>query len=358
MASLSSGGRGEPLSPGSRLFHSPNFNCHVIAVLGFKTTINPQLFKEGFRQTVLKHPRFTSKLVNNGSRTEWISSTIDLDSHIIVPEINSSEIEFPDTFVKNYISNLTKVPLDITKPLWELHLLNIKTSDADSVGVFRMHHSMGDGISLMSLIIANTRKSSDPDALPTMPSSTKKKEQKRGGSRRLLMSLFGPLLAVWWALVLMWHTFVNLLMGILGILFLKETWTPLKGAPGVEHNTNCFVHRIVCINDIKLLKREMNTTFNDVLLAITQAGITRYLNRQRFEGANANGSAAKKGSSVLKNIRLRAAIIVNLRAVAGIQAVRRTADLRGRRRASVSDVEEGNGELRVWSRWHVGELQI
>ncbi|RYR05347.1 hypothetical protein Ahy_B06g085216 isoform C [Arachis hypogaea] len=62
--------------------------------------------------------------------------------------------------------------------------------------------------------------------------------------------------------------------------------------------------------------RVWGETVNDVLLGITQAGITRYLNRQEF-GAN-----AKKGSSsVLKKIRLRSAILVNLRPIGGIQDV-------------------------------------
>ena len=61
---MASGG-GEQLSPASKLFHSPTFNCHVIAIIGCKTSINPQVIKEGLRQTLLKHPRFTSKLVSD-----------------------------------------------------------------------------------------------------------------------------------------------------------------------------------------------------------------------------------------------------------------------------------------------------
>ncbi|MED6188001.1 hypothetical protein PIB30_081798 [Stylosanthes scabra] len=257
------GGGGKPMSPASKLFHSPNFNCHVIAVLGCKTSINPEVIKEGFRQSILKHSRFSSKLVKKGRKTRWISTTVDLDSHVIVPEINSSEIEFPDRFVEDYISNCTKTPLDIAKPRWELHLINIKTSDADSIAVLRMHHSLGDGASLLSLLIASTRKSSDPNALPTMPALKKNDEnQKRGASRSFLMLLFGPLMALWWGLMLMWHTFVDLVMFALTFLFLKDTWTPLKGAPGVELNTKRYVHRIVSMDDIKLLKKAMNAVID------------------------------------------------------------------------------------------------
>lgn len=53
----------EPLSPAALLFQAPNFNCHIIAIMGCKTSINPSVIKEGLQHTLIKHPRFSSKLV-------------------------------------------------------------------------------------------------------------------------------------------------------------------------------------------------------------------------------------------------------------------------------------------------------
>ncbi|KAK7260401.1 hypothetical protein RIF29_26416 [Crotalaria pallida] len=228
--------RCEPLSPAAQLFHAPSLNCYVIA-----------------------HPRFTST-VKKGRKSRWIPTTVNLDNHVIVPEIDSN-IEFPDRFVEDYTSNITKIPLDLSKPLWELHLLNIKTSDAEAVAIFRIHHSMGDGASLMSLLLASTRKTSDPDALPTLPA--KKRVESHYGlnsvSNHTIISLFKWFfLAIWWGLVLVWHTVADLMLFVLSIFFFKDTWTPLKGAPGVELNTKRFVHRIVSLEDIKLVKNEMH----------------------------------------------------------------------------------------------------
>lgn len=51
----------EPLSPSSRLFHEPNFNVHVLAILGMKTRINTeQAPRDHLANTLLKHPRFSS----------------------------------------------------------------------------------------------------------------------------------------------------------------------------------------------------------------------------------------------------------------------------------------------------------
>ncbi|XP_027330572.1 O-acyltransferase WSD1-like isoform X1 [Abrus precatorius] len=303
---------GEPLSPAAKLFHAPSLNCYVVAIMGCKTSINPQVIKEGLSQTLLKHPRFTSKMVKKGRKTIWTPTTVDLDNHIIVPEIDLNA-EYPDRFVEDYISNFTKTPLDLSKPLWELHLLNIKTSDAEAIGIFRIHHSIGDGASLISLLLAATRKTSDPDALPTVPT------QNRASSHKRFCSFRWFFFAVWWGMILIWHTMVDMVLFTFTILFIKDTPTPIKGAPGVEFNSKRFIHRTVNLDDIKFVKNEMKTTINDVLLGITQAGLTRYLNRAyACEDANSNG-ANKRSSIVLKKIRLRAAILVNIRPVAGIQ---------------------------------------
>lgn len=55
----------EPLSPSARMFHEPNFNVHIIAIIGCVTRFNPDVIKSRLAQTLLNHPRFSSLLVRN-----------------------------------------------------------------------------------------------------------------------------------------------------------------------------------------------------------------------------------------------------------------------------------------------------
>lgn len=55
--------RDEPLSPSSVMFHKPNFNIHILAIMGCKTTIDLELCKAKLPFTLLKHPRFSSVVV-------------------------------------------------------------------------------------------------------------------------------------------------------------------------------------------------------------------------------------------------------------------------------------------------------
>lgn len=52
------------LSPATRIFHSLKYNSYIIAIIGFTTSLDPKVIKAGLEQTLIKHPRFSSKLVS------------------------------------------------------------------------------------------------------------------------------------------------------------------------------------------------------------------------------------------------------------------------------------------------------
>ncbi|WKA05806.1 hypothetical protein VitviT2T_023746 [Vitis vinifera] len=260
----------QPLSPMARLFHEPDCNLYVIAMIGSKTRIDPDVVKANLVHSLLKHPRFFSLQVmeeEKGGEMKWVPTKVDLEKHVIVPDMCSDMETSSDKYVEDYICNLTKTTLDFSKPLWDLHLLNVKTSDAEAVAVFRIHHSLGDGTSLMSLLLACTRKASDPTALPSVPMMKKPKSSAGSGK--------------WWkAFRLVWNTIIDVLMVIATVLFLKDRDTPLRGPPNVGSTGRRIIHRTISLEDVVMIKNAMSTTVNDVMVGITQAGLSRYLNRR------------------------------------------------------------------------------
>lgn len=186
---------------------------------------------------------------------KWVRTKVDLEKHIIVPEVNHIyNMESADQYVEDYVFNLSKTTIDKSQPLWDLHLLNVKTSDSEAVGVFRIHHSLGDGTSLISLLLACTRKISDPEALPTVPVK-KKKKQEKSKSWWPWRCFVGFL----WVCQLLWHTVVDVVMFLATATFLKDTDTPLKGPDRTESTPRRIIHRTVSLDDFKLVKNAMNT---------------------------------------------------------------------------------------------------
>lgn len=247
------------------------------------------------------------KKVSREGKKRWVPTKVNLDDHIIVPKLDPN-MDFPDQFLEDYVTELTQKSMDTSKPLWELHLLNVKTSDAEAVGVFKIHHSIGDGVSLISLFLACTRKSSDPEQLPTVPVRKRRSSNESFGISWCFW-------IVWLLLRLVFNTFVDVMVfAATSCGFLKDSDSPIKGRPGVELRPKIFVHKTFSLDDIKFVKNAMDVvsfaiytflfilfhvilisstaiTFecsihkhqqsvNDVLLGITQAGISRYLDKR------------------------------------------------------------------------------
>ncbi|KAK4364175.1 hypothetical protein RND71_015533 [Anisodus tanguticus] len=328
----------EPLSPMARLFHDPGFNVHSVAVMAGNTRISPQPIKDKLVQTLLKHPRFTSLMVvdeDNLADMKWVQTKVDLDQHIIIPEVDESRLASPDKFVEDYIYNLSKTNLDKSKPLWDLHIINVKTRDAESVAVFRVHHSLGDGTSLISLLLACTRQTADDLKLPTIPTKKRRPTPSGYSKKEGLFKLLG---AFWLFIVMLFNTAVDVFMFIITTIFLKDSKTPISARPyNSETKARRIVHRIISLDDLKFVKNAMDVTINDVALGITQAGLSKYLNRKYAVGGKDKGGT-EKINNLPKGIRLRSCLVINLRQSAGIEDL---ADM----------MENGSKGKRGWGNW-------
>uniref|UniRef100_A0A7N0UK43 Diacylglycerol O-acyltransferase n=1 Tax=Kalanchoe fedtschenkoi TaxID=63787 RepID=A0A7N0UK43_KALFE len=286
---------GDPLSPMGRLFHRPGSSIYIMGFLGSKTAIDPRHFKAGVASAFLAYPRFTTKM-------RWVKTEVDIDQHVFFPKIEPKDTSNVgvDKFVEEYTRDLTGIPLDMSKPLWDVHVLNLDkmtTQGAMAVALFRFHHCIGDGMSLMSLFMSFTRKASDPTAKPSLPVFSRKKQQMDPESKRgRCLSFLGVL----------WNTLVDIFYLLATAFFLDDTPNPLKGPKDARQN-------------IKFVKNITKTTLNDVVMGVVEAGVSRYLNR-RYDEINGNKTKNNIGNLPQK-LRFRATIYFNIRAVQGIQAV-------------------------------------
>ncbi|KAG6410042.1 hypothetical protein SASPL_128089 [Salvia splendens] len=306
----------EPVSPTGRMMQAPKFNVCIIILMGFYTKIDPIVFKKCVQQALVKHPRFCSilvsiyfsvKTVTSRGRYKWRRTAVDIDKHLFVPDV-SAAAESPDDFVSEYASRLSEIPMDVAaKPLWEFHVLNVKTSDAEAVVVMKIHHSLGDGVSLIALTHACSRKLDDPAALPVLPLPSKK--PREGGGGRGLLKFF------WMVILILFYTLVDMAEFVATLLFLRDVQTPVRAGRGVRLCRKRFVHRIVSLDDVKFIKNAMNVSVNDVVLGVTEAGLSRYLNSIYVNNNKENvaENKEKNSNSVPQNLGIRSTVIFNLR---------------------------------------------
>eukprot|EP01018_Ginkgo_biloba_P023429 Gb_16734 [translate_table: standard] len=292
----------EPLTPVGCLFNQPSLNCYILVIIGLKKKIDVELFKAGLESTLVQHKRFSS-IVKEDKRgnLNWVPTKVNIDCHIVCPRIESAEPEF----VENYTAKLaTAKPLDPSKPLWEMHFLNVKSEEAASSAVLRVHHSLGDGVSLMSLLLSCARQVANPRALPAVPCHVKSNGRDGYWMTWALAVLWKFLLSIWYTFFAVMHFFAT-------AIWLKDSDTPIKGYPGVESSPKRLVHVTLSLADIKNVKNAVNATVNDVFLAMISAGLVRYLDRRYEEGSDQKPCTGKK-------LLVRALVPMNTRPSPGL----------------------------------------
>jgi hypothetical protein len=206
---------------------------------------------------------------------------VNLDDHIIVPDLDAAAaIEAnPHKILEDYVSSLSTLPMDKSRPLWELHLLDFPTSEAASAAVFRINHALGDGTSLISLLLACTRSADDPKALPVMPSAMPSPAGRKGqrpsyGASPPPAWSAGTMAFSAWAMscvLLAWHTIADVVSFVaLALDLIRDPRTVFTGVKGVELRRKRFVSRGLSLVDVKHVKnalgcvRDVNVLMNSV----------------------------------------------------------------------------------------------
>lgn len=190
----------------------------------------------------------------SSAKLKWAKADVDLEQHVFTLYIDSKDIKAAgdaDKYIEEYLYELTKTSIDMSKPLWDVHILNLSeptSQGAMGVVLVRFHHSIGDGMSLMSFFLSLARKASDPNSRPSLPVLFKKPLKHR--------SKIG---FVWWFMCFIWNTLKDIIDILATAFFLVDTPNPLKGPDDAGKNPRRIVMRSVNMKDVKLVKNITKT---------------------------------------------------------------------------------------------------
>lgn len=241
-------GSDEPLTPAGRLFLQKEMNQVIYCVVGVKHPLDIDALKSAIQSSLMvKHPRFCSLMVRDSAgREHWRRTRVDIDRHVVEVHGPVADGLSDEAAVNEYLADLsTDSPglLGDDKPLWDVHLLM-----AHRCLVFRIHHALGDGISLMSMFLASCRRVDDPEALPTIgPSSSAKRRRGGGGGGQ------------WWKAVVrvlevVWFTVVFVVEFVLRSMWVSDRKTPVSGGAGVELWPRKLATARFWLEDMKVVK--------------------------------------------------------------------------------------------------------
>ncbi|KAK7253201.1 hypothetical protein RIF29_37727 [Crotalaria pallida] len=294
----------EALTPAGRLFLQAEMKQIIHCVVGLKNPIETEIVKEEIRKSsLLQHPRFSSLMVRDERGVEhWRPTQIDIDRHLIIisDSDSDSDSDSKEDSVNQYLADLSiqSNGLSMEKPLWEIHLLM-----AHRCLIFRIHHSLGDGISLMSMLLASCRKLNNPDQPPTLhhPTTTS------SSSRRRTLNNPNIMIWIWNVAVTIWFGIVFAIEFVLRGLWMRDSNTGITGGAGVELWPRKIATASFSIQHMKSVKNAVpNATVNDVLFAVISSGLSRYLD---FRSPN----------GLRDGLQLTGLAMVNLRKQPGLQ---------------------------------------
>jgi diacylglycerol O-acyltransferase len=300
----------EPLSAVDHAWLRMDEPSNLMIINGALVMDEPVAFerlRETMRHRLLPIRRFRQRIVYQRGAPCWEEDPdLDLDHHL-----QRRELPRPgdDEVLREVVSELMSEPFDPARPLWSFYLLEgYKGQGCVLMG--RLHHSIGDGMALLLVLLSLTdleaAGSELPDVLdspftdlfrlPPRPTEAAQKLAERvlpDGIRLMRQSAdayksMGALTTG----AASASAFVRL------VLRLPDPSTIFKGPLGIPKRVAWS--EAVAVDDVKEIGRALQGTVNDVLLSAMTGGLRRYLEA--------------KGKKV-DGVSFRAAMPVNLRSL-------------------------------------------
>ena len=113
---------------------------------------------------LLKYERFRQAVVRDatGAASWVVDESFDIHHHVVREKLVRAKGQSEREALQARVGELAMTPLDPARPLWQFHL--IEDYEGGSALIARLHHCIGDGIALISVMMTITDGGSDPPA--------------------------------------------------------------------------------------------------------------------------------------------------------------------------------------------------
>lgn len=110
---------------------------------------------------LLQYERFRQKAVPDTMGALWVNDEdFDIDEHVLAHTLKPRRGQSERQALQQLCGELAMQPLDPARPLWQFHF--IEQYEGGSALVARVHHCIGDGIALISVMLSITDGGTDP----------------------------------------------------------------------------------------------------------------------------------------------------------------------------------------------------
>ncbi|MED6172970.1 hypothetical protein PIB30_054923 [Stylosanthes scabra] len=282
----------EPVSPPGQYFNSSVICSYVFGFLELAVPIDDSqaltLIKDVFLPI---NPRFSSIMVTGkDGKKMWKRVEVKPEEHVKIPTFpEDPSTELYDQYLSDYVSIILTEKTPQTKPLWEIHIIKYPTTNGKGTLIFKLHHALGDGYSLMGALLSCLQRADDPSlplSFPSKATAVTKPDSSQYPKKRsfikklpsIVSSFFNSLSDSGWS--------------IIKSRLIKDDKTPIRsGFEGSESKTFTLSNISLSLDQIKGIKSKLGVTINDVITGMIFYGLRLYMQEMNNKSKIAESTA-------------------------------------------------------------------
>lgn len=295
-----------PVSPTGQYFTSSVLSISVISVLESEIPIDDSCTMTLLKDVFLPiNPRFSSIMVRDKYGVKhWKKVEVKHKDHINVPIFPEGKSkEFYDNCFNEYLTKIAMEQFPQSRPLWEIHIFKYPTNKSAGNLVFKLHHSLGDGFSLMGALLSCLQRADNPSLPLTFPAFNSNNQnlesdyKKRLCTNNVVKKVSGVV-----------NTLVDFGWSLMKSTNLEDERTPIRsGDEGVEFRPIDITTMEFSLDHLRQIKSNLKVTINDVICGVLFLGVRLYMEETKYEQKNANSTAL---------------VLLNTRNIAGYKSVK------------------------------------
>lgn len=179
---------------------------------------------------------------------KWKRVEVNLVEHVKYPVFpDGMSPEYYDDCFRDYLLNLGMEQLPMTRPLWEIHIVKYPTREAAGNVIFKLHHSLGDGYSLMGALLSCLQRQDNPLMPLTFPGQ--RSAPPRGGKFGFLGKMLKGVA----------YTAYDFGWSLIKSSLIEDEVSPIRsGVDGVEFRPVVTLTTTLSIDQIKEIKNRLH----------------------------------------------------------------------------------------------------
>jgi diacylglycerol O-acyltransferase len=266
----------------------------IVGVWLLTPAVTLEALRERIADKLLKYERFRQKTVPDAMGAMWVEDeNFDITRHVVPKSLHAQEGETERHALQRLCGELAMTPLDPRHPLWQFHL--VEDYEGGSALVARIHHCIGDGIALISVMMSITDGGTDPPKRRKKTSGTEEESDwlndavlkplseltakaigmYSGGKARAADILANPQQPLLGSMD-MARTGLQVVNDVAALALMPDdSPTLLKGKP--KGKKMVAWSEPISLDDVKTVGKALGCTVNDVLLSCVAGAIGEYL---------------------------------------------------------------------------------